>query len=262
MPVRRIVSLVPSLTETLILWGKKSLLCGITDYCVLPKEAVRDIPRIGGTKDPDIEKIAALAPDLVLANAEENRKEDIEKLEARGIACWTTFPKTVVGVKTMVERLLPVLGLDDHARPFLMDLDRELGEGRSLTNPIFGDPKIGRRAAYLIWRDPWMTINRDTYIHDVLIQLGFLNVFADRPERYLTIGLGEVAERRPDWVILPSEPFPFAPRHAREIAEATGIGVDRMLLAPGEDYCWFGARTAQVFETHRRLLGAALGKSS
>lgn len=260
MPVQRIVSLVPSLTETLILWGKKPILVGITDYCVLPKEAVRDIPRIGGTKDPKIEKIAALAPDLVLANAEENRKEDIDALEARGIACWTTFPKTVAGVRRMIERLAPVLGLDEHADEFLRAVDSELDPRQSSANPIFADRTIGRRVAYLIWRDPWMTINSDTYIHDVLLQLGFANVFADRPERYFTITMDDLAKERPDWVILPSEPFPFAPRHAREIAEATAIPIERFLLAPGEDYCWFGARTAQVFGTHRRLLQAALAR--
>lgn len=245
-PPRRIVSLVPSLTETLVHWEVKDRIAGCTVYCVLPKAVVKDIPKIGGTKDPDIRAIRALEPDLVLANAEENRKEDVLAIEAFA-PVWVTFPKTVADCPSMLRRLGRAVGAPVAAERDAASIERELDAHRAWT----GAPRS--RAAYLIWREPWMSINRDTYIHDVLRANGMTNVFGGKSERYFETTLEEIRAAAPDYVILPSEPFPFAARHAREVAAGTGLSIDRVRLAPGEDYCWFGFRTAQVFETHRRL---------
>jgi iron complex transport system substrate-binding protein len=251
-PARRIVSLVPSLTETFIGWGLRERLVGITDYCVLPKEDVRGLHRIGGTKNPRVEEIAALAPDLVIANAEENRREDVERLEALGAPSWVTFPKTVAQVPDMLRRLGAALGATDAAEEDARRIDAELALAQGASNPLVARG-AGRRAVYLVWREPYMSVGADTYIHDVLVTLGFENVFASRAARYFEVAAGEIRDEAPDWLLLPSEPYPFSMRHARELALATGIGLERVKLLPGEDYCWFGCRTAHVFATHRRI---------
>ena len=244
VPPRRIVSLVPSLTETVVRWGLGDHVVGVTKYCIHPKSVTRPIPKIGGTKDPDLEAIRALKPDIVLANAEENRREDVEALEG-DIPCWVTFPRTVPEVAESLERMGTALGCEPVALDTVQTIRRELHD--------FEPPEDRLRVAYLIWRDPYMSISRDTYIADVLDRLGCENVFADHTDRYFEVTTSDLVDRAPDRIVLPSEPYPFRRRHARTLAEEIGFDESRMMLVPGEDYCWFGSRTAEVFATHRRI---------
>lgn len=243
----RVVSLVPSLTETLVAWGQLERLVGITKYCVHPKEALRGLTRVGGTKDPDVAAIEALDCDLVLVNAEENRREDVERLQ-RSVPCWVTYPRTVADAADMLERLGPALGCEQAAAATVASIRAELERPQRIS--------AGQSAVYLIWREPYMSINADTYIHDVLDRLGLRNLTADRTERYFELSAEEIADLDPDWLLLPSEPYPFLERDVAGVAADTGLPAERVRVLPGEEYCWHGLRSASVFATHRRLFQA------
>src|SRR5262249_52709802 len=201
---RRIVSLVPSVTETLCALGLADALVGITVYCVEPRAIVGGKARIGGEKNPDLEKIRGLAPDLVVANIEENLREHVDTLLSWAIPGWVTYPRTVAEGIQLIAELGAVTGTEGRAPGLVAGVE-----------PLYARvaAAAARRPAvdvfYPIWRAPYMTINRDTYIHDMLRVCGARNVFADRPERYPTVTLDEVAAQRPAVILLPDEPVLF-----------------------------------------------------
>src|SRR3990172_335307 len=215
-PPRRIVSLVPSITETLFDFGCAERLVARTDYCVRPAEASR-IPSVGGTKNPNLDLARALQPDLVFANQEENRGSDVAALEASGVPVFLTFPRAIAQAVTDLENIAALLGVGEAAREMIASIKRAARNRRSHVRPFV-------LVFVLIWRDPWMTLNADTYAHDVLAAHGLYNVFADRDRRYpLAADLGhgeaksaegrdiryprvtleEVDARRPSLVLLP-----------------------------------------------------------
>jgi ABC-type Fe3+-hydroxamate transport system substrate-binding protein len=234
---RRIVSLVPSATETLFELGAGGRLVGRTRYCVHPQGAVEELPSVGGTKDPDGAAIEALRPDLIVVNAEENVPAQFPALEAIAPLHEAT-PRTV-----------------DEALDDLAGLARRVGcaaAGRRLVEEIALQRRRARAAAaerrpfryaYLIWRQPWMTINGDTYVAALLAEVGGQNVFADRGARYPEITLDELLAARPDRVLLASEPYPFAAGHAGELGPLAGCA----RLVDGELLCWHGSRMAAAF---------------
>jgi len=244
-PPRRIVSLVPSTTETLCALGLADALVGITAYCVEPRDVVRSKTRVGGTKDPDLEKIRGLAPDLVIANVEENLRAHVEALRAWGIPVWVTYPRTVAEGIGLVRELGEVTGTGARAAQILGELEPLVERVR---RESAGRPPV--RVFYPIWREPCMTIGRDTYIHDVLAVCGGANVFGDR-ERYPTVTLEEVAARRPEVVLLPDEPFRFRQAH---VADFAGVGARRVLLVDGKPFSWHGPRVAEALRTLPALL--------
>lgn len=237
--VRRLVSLVPSMTETACLLGAAERLVGVTRYCEEPADALAAVPRVGGTKNPNLEKIAALAPDLVLVNTEENRGEDIEWLRAR-LPVLEQAPTTVAAAGAAVRELAVVLGDPEAATPFLLRIEAQLARA-----DVLG---LGRRPVpvfYAIWRKPWMGVNRTTYIHDVLTRAGAANVCADLSGRYPEVTPAAVRERGVELVLLSSEPFPFGDRERREALAEGLFGAEvPVLLCDGRDFCWHGARTA------------------
>ncbi len=212
----RVISLVPSVTETLLAWGVDVVAC--TRFCEQPQLA-----HVGGTKDPDIDAIVALAPDLVVVDVEENRRPDAEALEARGMRLHVTHVTALADVAPTLVALAGATGV--HVRP--IDLR----------------PPVRRRldACVLIWRRPWMTINADTYGSSVLVHLGVGNVFAGAADRYPQVTLDELAARAPSIVLLPTEPYAFKDRHVRELQLALP-GTDVRLI-DGADLFWWGART-------------------
>ena len=254
MPARRIVSLVPSTTELLCAVGLADALVGVTVYCVEPRDVVRGKTRVGGEKDPDLAVIRALAPDLVVANIEENRREDVEALRAAGLRVWLAYPRSVAESLAMVRELGEVTGADEGARRLLAELEPLLAAVRARL--------AGRRPTpvfYPIWREPWMTIGADTYIHDVLTTCGGANVFADRA-RYPTVTLAEVAERAPEVVLLPDEPFRFRRAHLRDFAPFPAMPAvrdGRVHLVDGKRFSWHGPRLAEALQTVPALLGHA-----
>jgi ABC-type Fe3+-hydroxamate transport system substrate-binding protein len=196
-PLRRVVSLVPSLTESIAV-SAPGLLVGATDWCTHPADL--QVTRVGGTKNPRIDDIVQLNPDLVVANEEENREPDIVALTERGIAVWVTSPTTVDEAITSLDRMLTIgCGL---ARPSW------LGEAAVTWSSQSDGPRL--RAIVPIWRKPWMVLGRDTFAGDVLARLGVDNVMATSAERYPKVTLTEVwRDHEPDIVVLPDEPYAF-----------------------------------------------------
>jgi ABC-type Fe3+-hydroxamate transport system substrate-binding protein len=256
-PPRRIVSLVPSVTETLCALGLAEALVGVTAYCVAPRDVVRAKTRIGGEKDPDLTAIRALAPDLVVANVEENVREHVETLRAWGIAVWVTYPRTVAEGLAMIRELGQVTGTGPRAEAILADLEPlyervRAASARRRPVPVF----------YPIWRQPWMTINADTYIHDLLAVCGAINVFGDAPARYPTVTLDEVAARRPEVIVLPDEPFRFRRAHLEDFAPYTDVPAvrsRRVYLMDGKPFSWHGPRLLEALHTVPALFGATDG---
>jgi ABC-type Fe3+-hydroxamate transport system substrate-binding protein len=253
-PPRRIVSLVPSLTETLCALGLADALVGITVYCIEPREVVAGKTRIGGEKNPDLEKIRRLEPDLVIANIEENLREHVEALRAWSIPVWVTYPRTVADGIGLITELGAVTGTEARAAEIVGEIQPLYERVRSSASrrpavPVF----------YPIWRAPYMTINRDTYIHDMLSVCGARNVFADRPERYPTVTLDEVAAARPAVILLPDEPFRFRRAHVADFAgytEVPAVRDGRIHLVDGKPFSWHGPRIAEALRTVPSLLGA------
>jgi ABC-type Fe3+-hydroxamate transport system substrate-binding protein len=247
MTPRRIVSLCPSITETLVSIGGLRLLVGATRYCTRPKGMLWGLPRIGGTKDPDVARIVLLKPDLVFANAEENRLEDVEALRAAGIEVDVSLPKAVADVPESIRAWGARLGRQGEADALAGRIDAEIA--RFARDPV---PRPFQYA-YWIWKDPWMTISDDTYVADLLRLAGGLNVFGRENERYPSARPDEAIERGAEVHFFPSEPFAFrARRHDTETAEIFGSGA-RRLFVEGDDYCWHGARTLDGLAAMRKL---------
>ena len=251
---RRIVSLIPSTTELLCHLGLADALVGITAYCREPADLLRGKTRVGGEKTPDLERIRALAPDLVIANVEENVREHAETLRAWGIAVWVTYPRTVAGALAMIRDLGEVTGAADRAGMLADGLETLLERARHSTA---GRPPV--RVLYAIWREPYMTIGADTYIHDVLTVCGATNVFGDA-ERYPAVTLEEVAARRPEVILLPDEPFRFRPVHVKDFApyeDVPAVRNGRLHLVDGKPFSWHGRRVADALSTLPALLTPA-----
>jgi len=259
-PPRRIVSLIPSTTETLCALGLADALVGVTVYCREPADVVRGKTRIGGEKDPDLDAIRALTPDLVVANVEENLREHIERLRAWSIPVWVTYPRTVAEGIRMIRDLGDVTGTAERATALADELDDLYARVRATSaarTPV--------RVFYPIWRNPYMTINRDTYIHDMLNVCGGANVFGDRQERYPTITLDEMAGHRPDVILLPDEPFRFRRAHLEDFAPYTDVPAvrhARIHLVDGKPFSWHGPRIGEALRTLPGLLGGQAGSAS
>ena len=248
-PPQRVVSLVPSITESLFDLGLGALVVGVTDYCIHPGGALMAVPRIGGPKTPDLERILALQPDLVIANQEENRKVDAEALQAAGLQVWITFPRTVAQSLEMLWDLVTLFHSLERAAS-LMTIERVLDwteRAATQREPV--------RVFCPIWRNPWMTIGTETYTHDLLRVCGGHNVFADwrGGSRYPAITLGDVVDRCPEIILLPSEPFRFGEAHRDELASYPGMP-DRIFLVDGTLLTWFGTRMGKAL----RLLPALI----
>lgn len=252
----RIVSLCPSLTELVFDLGLGEELVGITRYCVHPAEALARIETVGGTKDPDVERIVALAPDVVLMNAEENRREDHEALLEAGVHVQASLPKDVADTARMVRDIGAELERVEQAERIALDIERRAARVRAaarVRRPI--------SFAYLIWRKPWMSVNRDTFAHALLELAGGRNVFGERTERYPEITPDELARLAPDLVLLSTEPFAFERQHIDELARLTGLPTARFLIADGEYLSWHGSRTPDGIDYAESLLTRPAGSA-
>lgn len=234
----RIVSLCPSLTELVFDLGRGDALVGRTKFCVHPAGLVDAVEVMGGTKNPKVERIIELAPDLVLLNEEENRVEDAEALRGAGIATHVSMPRDAYETAAMVRAVGGALDAHDPADRIARAIETRAEVVRSRSRDF---PPV--HYAYLIWRSPWMTISDDTYVAGLLTLAGGLNVFGGAPERYPTITAAQLLDASPDLVLLSSEPFPFAQKHIDELSEAAGLPRERFLLVDGELLSWHGSRT-------------------
>jgi len=236
----RVVSLVPSVSETLVAWGVTPV--AVTRFCEQPGLAT-----VGGTKNPDVAAIVGLAPDLVVVNDEENRREDADALAAAGLALHVVVIRGVDDVGPELDRLAGAVGVAPPGwrappRPDRLDrLDRP-------DRPDRPDGAPRRRAFVPIWRRPWMTLSGATYGSSLLEAVGVENVFADAVDRYPEVTLEEAAARRPDVVLAPSEPYAFRPAHLEELRQVAPV-----VEVDGQDLFWWGARTPAAID---RLAGA------
>ena len=238
-PPQRIVSLVPSISETLWHLGVGSSLVGVTRYCIDPVE-VRALPRCGGTKNPDCEKIVALQPDLVFMSEEENRREDFDLLVSRGLRVFVSFPRRVDEVADWVRRVGSVVARVDPAESLAREIEVEV---RRLAAATAGVDRT--RVFCPIWKNPWMSFNADTYVQPMLEVCGADNVFAEAPQRYCEVTLDEASARTPALVLLPDEPYPFSARHLVDVEpliQPRGPA-HAARVVDGRALSWYGART-------------------
>jgi ABC-type Fe3+-hydroxamate transport system substrate-binding protein len=244
VPPGRIVSLIPSITEILFAIGAGDRVVGCTIYCTQPPEGVATKVRVGGEKNPKLDLIRDLGADLVIANVEENVREHVETLRAWGIPVHVTYPRTVAdGI-----RLVGELGALLEAGPRARELEAELRARYDLVRAAAAGRRP-RRVFCPIWRKPYMTINRDTYIHDMLAVAGGENVFADHAKRYPEITLDEVAASGAEVILLPDEPYRFRHAHQADFApyaDLPAVRDGRLHLVDGKLLSWYGPRIAEA----------------
>lgn len=235
-----VISLVPSITEALFDLGlTENEITGRTKFCIHPKDQVNNIPVIGGTKNLNIEKIRSLKPDLIIANKEENTKDQVEALMEE-------FKVVVTHVETVEDNyyLLKMLGnlFDQQEKAQLFNLKiYEVLENAKISSPL--------KAAYLIWKNPYMTIGSDTFIHHILQEIGFENSFKDRT-RYPEITVEDLADT--DIIMLSSEPFPFREKHIEEL-KAT-YPEKPIMIVDGEAFSWYGTHIAKCGQYFKDLI--------
>ena len=236
----KIVSLVPSITEALFDLGlTENEVIGRTKFCIHPQDKIKNVAVIGGTKNINIDKIKALQPDLILANKEENVKDQVEAL-------MTDFKVTVTNIETiednyyLLKNLGKLFGKEERAQLFNLKIYEILNQAK-LETPV--------KAAYLIWKNPYMTIGSDTFIHRILSEIGFENIFKDKT-RYPQITHEDLAEA--DVIMLSSEPFPFKEKHIEELQ--VFYPDKKIMIVDGEAFSWYGTHIAKCESYFKELL--------
>jgi len=251
-PARRIISLIPSITEIFFSLGVGDRVVGVTKFCTAPPAGVAGKPKVGGQKNPRVDAIIDLKPDLVVANVEENRKEHVEALRAAGVNVFVTYPRTVREGIQLIRDLGVLTDTSAQAGAIAAGCEASLAEVAQAT--------AGRapvRVFCPIWRNPYMTVNQDTFIHDMLRVCGGENIFLDHPERYPRVQLGEVAARKPEVILLPDEPFPFGEKHLGDfeaLGDVPAVRAGRLHLLDGKVLSWYGPRIAASLRTLFTLL--------
>ncbi len=256
-PAQRVVSLVPSQTETVALFDKANVLIACTQFCTEPVDIVDGLRKIGGTKDPDVAAIIALQPDLVLANKEENRQEDVDALIAAGLSVFVGYAQTVQQAAAEMESLVPLLGSSIKALQFARALAEEVERQTALAEER---PPV--RVFVPIWRKPYMAVSGETYGGDLLRLAGGTNVFESHRTggRYPQVSIADLEDANPQVILLPSEPFHFRERHRDEFMALRSIDAvqhERVFLTDGRALTWHGPRAAAALREIAKLLDKA-----
>ena len=239
----RIVSLVPSITESLFDFGLTEIeVVGRTKFCIHPKTLITNVPVIGGTKNLNLDKIKALKPDLIIANKEENEKLQIEEL-GKYFEIWLTNIENLQDNQNFLTELGILLNKQELALNF-----------NEKINVIFDSSKelAPKKVAYLIWKNPYMTVGSDTFIHEIIEKIGFTNLFEDS-KRYPEISVNQMKEA--EYVFLSSEPFPFQQKHIDELQKE--LPDSKIILVDGEAFSWYGthlSRCGDYFKTLREII--------
>ncbi len=275
---QRIVSLVPSITEVLFSFGWGAQVVGITDYCTEPAAEVANKPRIGGTKNPDVPAILGMRPQLVFAVAEENRRHDVEQLEAADVPVYVFEPGTVRAGIDLLWRVAELLDCTAAVRPSVESIEAAYADVQAC---VAGRASV--RVFCPIWKEPYMTIGEGTYVNDMIRVCGGDNIFAERrrrfplaadlgqaPERasdrddgrdrrYPRVTLEEMAALQPDVILLPDEPYVFSAVDVDDFqpfAEVPAVRDGRIHLIDGKIVSWYGPRIGQSLRMLSGLLGA------
>ena len=239
----RIVSLVPSITELLFDLGVGSRVVGRTTFCVHPHDSVAKVPRVGGTKTPRLERIRALEPTHVIVNVDENRREDAEALAAFIPNVVVTHPLGPRDNPALYRLVGGIFASGEATERLCLAFERAVS---ALESAVHRFPE--RKVLYLIWRDPWMTVSRDTYVSRTLALVNFLTAGGDPCRRYPELELGPELLAGVDLVLLSSEPFPFRERHMEEIRAHAGARCPSIRLFDGEMASWYGSRAIRAMD--------------
>jgi ABC-type Fe3+-hydroxamate transport system substrate-binding protein len=235
----RIISLVPSITKTLFDLGLDNHeLVGRTKFCIHPEDLVKNIPVIGGTKNLNIDKIKALKPDLILANKEENVKEQVEELQ-QFFRVWVSDIADLKDNENFLWELGMVLKKNKEAEKINKEIETIFSQFKR---------KIPKKVAYLIWQNPYMTVGGETFINEILEKIGFENIFKNR-KRYPEINLEELKEA--EYLFLSTEPFPFTEKHVLELHNL--LPNIKIMLVDGEAFSWFGSHIAEYKKYYQTL---------
>lgn len=248
----RIVSLFPSATETLFELGLWDQVVAITTFCTMPAAAMRDKAKAGGTKNPDIEHILELKPDVVIVNSEENRKEDAEALRNAGIPLYITHPRTIEDAVNMIAGFGHEFGAEAKSKQLCSEIFERLNRLR---------PPTRYRSLVLVWNEPYMTARRDTYVHSVCGTFGFDNVVEEADAPYPILAGADVQRLQPDVLLLPDEPYAFREKHAQEMRakfpEVAAVRNNRILLFNGMYLTWHGYGTLRALREFPEVLKAS-----
>lgn len=236
-PPQRVISLVPSTTETLFDLGCEKHLVGVTRFCVHPMTKCKQLTKVGGTKKIDIEKVKALKPDLVFCNKEENTQEICNQLEMNDISTFVAFPKDIDDAVTDISTMGKIMGQDKLAQKYISKIRTQR---KRIQSSNF-------RYCYLIWYKPWMAVNADCFISSMLAEFGGKNVFSGHQSRYFDFTLAQIPSDI-DYIFLSSEPFPFKTKHQQEIHRQTNIPSEKIIFVDGEMCSWHGTRIALAVE--------------
>jgi len=241
---KAIVSLVPSITELLFDLGLKNQIVAITSYCIHPKKEILYKPTIGGPKNIDTHKILSLNPDLIIASKEENDKQQVEFL-------MNHCNVYVSDVKNLDDALAMIFDIGIITRK-KKNADQLIEKIKNNFNHLEIPASERKRAVYLIWKNPYMTINKDTFIHQILLSGGFNNVFADKKMRYPEISLQEISDQNPAYIFLSSEPFSFTDVHVHEFKKAFPNATIKRV--DGKIFSWYGSHLIKVPDYFKHLL--------
>jgi ABC-type Fe3+-hydroxamate transport system substrate-binding protein len=238
----RIVSLVPSQTELLYHLGLEEEVMGITSFCVHPPHWYRNKTRIGGTKQVHTSRIKALQPDLIIANKEENTKEQVDELLS-DYPVWISDISNLQAALQMINALGEITGTAAKAQTLASEIKMRFSQLAHEHSAV--------KTAYLIWQHPCMTVGGDTFINDMLARGGFENIFKDQ-QRYPVVSIEEIRNRNCELLMLSSEPFPFKQTHMEALQEQ--LPSTRILLADGEMFSWYGSRLLLAPDYFRLLM--------
>ena len=240
---KKIISLVPSQTELLYDLGLDVEIVGITQFCIHPKEKYKEKIKVGGTKNIKIDKIRALKPDLIIANKEENSKEDIEAL-AKEFPVWISDIYNLADSYKMITDIGELCNKESKAIEIVKQIRSDFKQ--------MIKAKHSPSVAYIIWQKPMMSVNQNTFIHEMLLESGFHNVFKNHSDRYPEITAKELTEANPDYIFLSSEPYPFKENHLKEFGQKFPNSV--IILADGEMFSWYGSRLKKFGEYYNTKL--------
>ena len=238
-PPKRIISIVPSQTELLFDLGLDSEIIGLTKFCIHPIEKFAERTKVGGTKKLNIDLIKDLKPDLIIGNKEENTQSDIEELEAY-------FPVWMSDIFTLDDAMSAIseIGALVDRAPEASYLNHLISAGFKDLKALALQNRIDKKIAYLIWRKPFMAAGKNTFIDDVLLSNGMVNVI--KQERYPEVSLSQLVELNPELILLSSEPYPFKDKHIAEIQNE--LPNARVLLVDGEMFSWYGSRLVKAVQ--------------
>lgn len=237
---KTLVSGVPSLTETFIQCCPSGYVLGRTKFCIHPRETVKSIPKVGGTKHLKSKSIIELNPDIVILNKEENTYDDYKELSKH-------FPVYVSDI-TDTESLISFL--NDMAAIFKLQSFNKLSDKIMSTRYVPHENEGRKKAAYIIWKNPYMTVGGDTYINHMLEEAGFTNIFRNK-KRYPEVTFDEILRRDPEFIFLSSEPFPFSQKHIDELD--VNYNTDQIKIVDGEMFSWYGIRNLKAYEYFKTL---------